>query len=56
MRQLPYDYSRCANEECPLRGNCLRALSPGHPTYQVYTAFPGGKDCHGLIDATDLPR
>jgi hypothetical protein len=56
MRQLPFDYSRCMNEGCPLRDRCLRKLSPGHPTYQVYTAFPGGEDCRGFIDATDLSR
>lgn len=21
---LPYDYSRCINDECPLKTNCLR--------------------------------
>lgn len=50
MRQLPFDYARCANEECPLRSKCLRALSPGHPTYQSYAAFEGGEDCHGFIE------
>lgn len=48
---LPFDYARCGNTDCPLRGECLRALAKGHPTYQVQAMFPGGKDCHGLINA-----
>lgn len=51
MRHLPYDYARCAHEDCSLAGKCLRALSPGRPGYQVYAVF-AGDDCPDLIDAT----
>ena len=50
---LPFDISRCGitpgNEACPLAARCARRLDPGHPTYQAYTAFPGGEDCYGFI-------
>lgn len=45
---LPYDYSRCANETCALRDRCRRT-EPGHPTYQSYSLFPGGEDCHAYL-------
>lgn len=52
---LPYDYPRCGitpgSEACPLAVRCARRLDPGHPTYQAYSAFPGGMDCHGYIEA-----
>lgn len=49
---LPYDISRCGNGiECPLRTTCARFLCEGHPTYQPYSMFEGGKDCSGFIDA-----
>lgn len=52
MRTLPYDYSRCANDECAQRNKCLRYLSPGRPGgMQVFTAFTGGEDCDGFISA-----
>ena len=51
---LPYDISRCGNGiECPLRTTCARFLCEGHPTYQPYSMFEGGKDCTGFIDAKD---
>lgn len=50
---LPYDYSRCGitpgNEACPLAHGCARRTDPGHPTYQTYTAYPGGDGCYGFI-------
>lgn len=56
MTSLPYDYSRCADESgpCPYRATCLRQ-TPGRPTYQAYTIYPGGKDCHGLIERDAKP-
>jgi len=51
--KLPFDYSRCDNENCPLSQKCARFLDPGHPTYQVYTDYPGGEDCYGFIDVTE---
>lgn len=52
---LPFDYSRCgitpANEACQLATRCARRTDPGRPEYQTYTAFPGGVECHGLIEA-----
>ncbi len=56
MRQLPYDYSRCANSKCPLARFCLRHLSPGRPDWQVFSEFPGGESCHGFIDANKSPQ
>jgi hypothetical protein len=52
MTRLPYDTSRCSQQSgpCPHRQTCLRR-TPGHPTYQVYSIYPGGAECHGLIDA-----
>jgi len=44
---LPYDMSRCVTTNCPLADRCRRK-EPGHPTYQSFTAFPGGEDCHGF--------
>ena len=38
-RRLSNDYSRCANKECPLRGECLRALDAGDPDYQSISEF-----------------
>jgi len=47
---LPYDVSRCGTKGCPLSGTCRRK-EPGHPTHQVYTAFPGGAGCYGYLAA-----
>ena len=44
---LPYDYSRCVNATCKL---ACRRKEPGRPTYQAFTAYPGGDDCYGLIE------
>ena len=47
MTPLPYDYTRCA-DPCALADQCRRTTQ-GHPTYQSYTKFPGGDDCHGYL-------
>lgn len=39
MARLPYDVSRCVNDQCPLRAGCLRFTDPGHPTHQVFMHF-----------------
>ena len=49
---IPYDISRCATTDCPHRAYCLRA-TPGSPKWQSFTAYPGGDDCHGLIDGRE---
>jgi hypothetical protein len=55
MMRLPYDYARCmetdANSTCPLAARCLRRLDPGRGEYQAFTAFPGGGECYGFVDA-----
>ncbi len=39
MTTLPQDISRCVNESCPLKRNCLRYLSPSGSKYQVISDF-----------------
>lgn len=51
---LSHDYSRCANETCDLRAKCRRT-EPGHPTYQAYSLFPGGADCHAYLPKGETP-
>ena len=41
---LPYDISRCANHDCPIRLECLRFTDKGNPIYQVYTRFEPDTD------------
>mgnify|MGYP007078876448 CR=1 FL=1 len=50
---IPFDMSRCARteEECVLAKTCLRFLDPGHPTYQSFSIFPGGEDCHAYLSS-----
>lgn len=50
-RRLPFDMSRCLTP-CPLAARCLRT-TPGRDGYQSYNSFPGGDDCHGLIEEVD---
>ena len=49
---LPYDIARCVvtpgNRNCPLANKCLRRIDKGQPTWQIFSAFPGGEDCHGF--------
>ena len=35
---LPYDYSRCMGTNSEMCQDCMRKLSPGHPTRQVFIA------------------
>jgi hypothetical protein len=55
MQRLSYDMSRCAitdqNKDCPVGHECLRRLDAGREKYQAYTAFEGGIDCNGFIQA-----
>lgn len=40
MNRLPYDYTRCVNDECPLRENCLRFTDrPEGVTRLIYSLF-----------------
>jgi len=54
---LPYDVARCAktqaNWDCPMKRHCLRRLDKGRAEYQPFTAFKGGVDCDGFIDAQE---
>jgi len=54
MTPLPYDYSRCVTP-CVLSEQCRRT-TPGHPTYQVYTAFKGGLDCDGFYPEIEVKK
>lgn len=49
---LSYDIARCGitpgNSDCPLAHRCLRRIDKGHPTRQLFSAFPGGEKCHGF--------
>ena len=49
MTRLAFDTHRCTRDNCPLAARCMRK-TPGHPTYQAYSEFPGGIDCHGFIE------
>jgi hypothetical protein len=55
MQRLSYDMSRCAiteqNKDCPVGHECLRRLDAGREKYQAYTAFEGGLECDGFIQA-----
>jgi uncharacterized protein (UPF0179 family) len=57
MQRLSYDMSRCAiteqNKDCPVGRECLRRLDPGREKYQAHTAFDGGLDCDGFIQAKE---
>jgi hypothetical protein len=46
---LPYDYSRCYTQGCPLEETCMRK-TPGHPTYQtIFHPTPSGDECNYYI-------
>jgi len=51
--KLPFDYSRCLREECPLSRKCARFMDPGRPKYQTFTDYPGGEGYYGFIDVTE---
>lgn len=57
---LPYDYSRCfiteQNKDCPMARHCARRLDKGRESYQPFTAYKGGLDCDGYIDANAKAR
>lgn len=57
MNRLSYDMSRCAvteqNANCSMAWQCLRRLDGGRDSYQTFTAFKGGIDCDGFIEARD---
>lgn len=50
MKNLPNDYSRCINDTCELRNNCLRYTDKGTTKYMTLTMFEvkNGK-CNNFI-------
>lgn len=36
---LPYDYSRCLSDGCPLASKCARNTDEGRPGYQTITLY-----------------
>ena len=51
LRPLPYDYARCGTP-CAIAARCRRT-TPGRDGYQSFSNFPGGDDCHGLIEGME---
>ena len=51
LRPLPFDYARCMTP-CALATRCRRT-TPGRDGYQTYSDFPGGDDCHGMIEGAE---
>lgn len=51
---LPYDISRCANDACKFRHNCMRFLSRPKVGYISYCKFePNEKDCDHQIKCSE---
>ena len=49
---LPNDVSRCRNEACDVKEDCLRWLTRGKGgNWTSYSSFEGGKDCAHKLTA-----
>ena len=56
MNTLPYDYSRCLNDECPLKTNCLR-YTDKPDVILSYTLFKNeGNKCEHQIENNESRR
>jgi hypothetical protein len=50
---LPFDTTRCDRRTCSIRMKCLRFTAPGHPRFQSYAKFEGGKLCSAFIPGSE---